>query len=130
MHNTDNRNIFFKVLLWLYGLLYILAGINHFISTPGYLTIMPKWLPAHAFLIYLSGLMEIVLGIMLLFSRTKKMAALLIILMLIAFLPAHIYMIQIAPFQLGKILVTPLIAWLRLPFQILLMGWAWYYYRD
>jgi len=130
MHNTDNRNIVFKTFLWIYGLLYILAGINHFISTPGYLTIMPKWLPAHVFLIYLSGLMEIVLGIMLLFSRTKKMAALLIILMLIAFLPAHIYMIQIAPFQLGKILVTPLIAWVRLPFQILLIGWAWYYYRD
>jgi uncharacterized membrane protein len=89
---------------------------------------MPKWLPAHAFLIYLSGMMEIVLGIMLLFSRTKKLAALFIILMLVAFLPAHIYMIQIAPFQLGKILVTPLIAWVRLPFQLLLIGWAWYYY--
>lgn len=130
MHNTDNRNIFFKTFLWIYGLLYILAGINHFISTSGYLTIMPKWLPAHAFLIYLSGVMEIVLGIMLLFSRTKKLAALLIIFMLIAFLPAHIYMIQIAPFQLGKILVTPLIAWVRLPFQILLIDWAWYYYQD
>lgn len=130
MQNTDNRNIIYKTFLGIYGLLYILGGINHFISTPAYHTIMPKWLPAHAFLIYLSGMMEIVSGIMLLFSRTKKLAALFIILMLVAFLPAHIYMIQIAPFQLGKILVTPLIAWVRLPFQLLLIGWAWYYYRK
>ncbi|WP_229676875.1 DoxX family protein [Pedobacter psychrotolerans] len=91
---------------------------------------MPKWLPAHGFLIYLSGVLEVILGIMLLFSRTKKLAALFIILMLIAFIPAHIYMIQIAPFLLGKILITPFMAWVRLPFQVLLIAWAWYYYRN
>ena len=130
MQNTDNLNILFKISLWIYGLLYILAGINHFISTSSYYTIMPKWLPAHGFLIYLSGVIEVVLGIMLLFSRTKKLAALLIIVMLIAFIPAHIYMIQIAPFLLGKFLITPLIAWVRLPFQAILIGWTWYYYRN
>ncbi|TCO30637.1 putative membrane protein [Pedobacter psychrotolerans] len=130
MQNTDNRNILFKIFLWIYSLLYILAGINHFIATPSYHIIMPKWLPAHGFLIYLSGVLEVILGIMLLFSRTKKLAALFIILMLIAFIPAHIYMIQIAPFLLGKILITPFMAWVRLPFQVLLIAWAWYYYRN
>lgn len=89
---------------------------------------MPKWLPYHEILIYLSGVIEICLGVLLLFSKTRKPASLGIILMLLAFLPAHIYMIQIAPFMLGKILVTPFIAWMRLPFQALFIGWAWYYY--
>ncbi|QNN40867.1 DoxX family protein [Pedobacter roseus] len=118
----------YKIFLWVYALLYILAGCNHFLSTAVYYGIMPKWLPAPGFLIYFSGVLEIVFGFLLLFKKTRKLAAVLIILMLIAFMPAHIYMIQKAPFMLGKIMVTPLIAWLRLPFQVLFMGWAWYYY--
>jgi len=118
----------YKIFLWVYALFYILAGCNHFLSAAVYYGIMPKWLPAPGFLIYLSGALEIVFGFLLLFKKTRKLAAVLIILMLIAFMPAHIYMIQKAPFMLGKIMVTPLIAWLRLPFQVLFMGWAWYYY--
>jgi uncharacterized membrane protein len=90
----------------------------------------PKWLPVPGFLIYFSGILEIVFGVLLLIKMTRKLAALLIILMLIAFLPAHIYMIQMAPFMLGKISVTPLMAWVRLPLQFLFIGWAWYYYKK
>jgi len=130
MHPTDNRTCSFKLFLWIYAFLYVFAGLNHFVSTEVYYAIMPKWLPAHSFLIYLSGSMEIVLGILLIFSRTRRLAAILLILMLIAFLPAHIYMIQIAPFLLGKFLITPFIAWVRLPLQVLFLGWSWYYYRN
>ncbi|RLJ76882.1 DoxX family protein [Pedobacter alluvionis] len=124
-----NRPIY-KIFLWVYALFYVLAGCNHFLSTAVYYVIMPKWLPAHGFLIYFSGVLEIVFGILLLIKKTRKFAAVLIILMLIAFIPAHIYMIQKAPFMLGKILITPFIAWARLPFQLLLIGWAWYYHKK
>jgi len=130
MHPTDNRPLTFKLFLSIYAIFYVLAGLNHFVSTDAYYAIMPKWLPAHSYLIYLSGITEIVSGILLLFSSTRKLAAMLLILMLIAFIPAHIYMIQMAPFMLGKILVTPFIAWARLPFQALFIYWAWYYYRN
>lgn len=130
MLNPDNRTFAYKLFLWIYAVFYIVAGINHFVSTDAYYAIMPKWLPAHSFLIFLSAAIEIILGIMLLFSKTRRLASISIILMLIAFLPAHIYMIQIAPFMLGKILVTPFIAWARLPLQVLFIGWAWYYYRN
>ncbi len=114
--------------LWVYALFYALAGCNHFLSTAAYYVIMPDWLPAPGFLIYFSGLLEIILGLSLLFKKSRKIAAVMIILMLIAFMPAHIYMIQKAPFMLGQIRVTQLIAWLRLPFQLLFIGWARYYY--
>lgn len=119
----------YKISLWIYAFFYVMAGCNHFLSTAVYYVIMPKWLPAPGFLIYFSGLSEIILGLSLLFKKTRKLAALLIILMLIAFIPAHIYMIQMAPFMMGNILVTPLIAWLRLPFQLVFIGWAWYYFK-
>lgn len=108
----------------------MMAGFNHFLSTEVYYEIMPKWLPVPMFLIYLSGITEIILGILLLFPKTRKSAALFIILMLVTFLPVHIYMIELAPFMLGKIHVTPLIAWARLPFQFVFICWAWYYYKK
>lgn len=130
MQNTDNPSLAFKFLLWIYALFYISAGFNHFLSTQGYYAIMPEWLPAHKFLIYFSGFSEITFGIMLLFKPTRKLAALLIILMLLAFLPAHIYMIQKAPFLLGSIKITPFIALARIPFQALFIWWAWIYTKN
>ncbi|MFC3560446.1 DoxX family protein [Pedobacter jamesrossensis] len=127
MQNTDKLSTTFKILLWIYALFYVLAGFNHFVSTEGYYAIMPEWLPSHKFLIYLSGILEIAFGIMLLFSRSRKLAAWLIILMLLAFMPAHIYMIQKAPFMLKSIEITPLIAWVRIPFQALFIWLAWIY---
>ncbi|WP_406823870.1 MauE/DoxX family redox-associated membrane protein [Pedobacter sp. KACC 23697] len=124
-----NRPIY-NFFLWIYALFYVLAGCNHFLSTSVYYVIIPKWLPAPGFLIYFSGISEIILGLLLLFNKTRRLASILIILMLIAFLPAHIYMIRKAPFMLGQIMVTPLIAWLRLPFQLVFIGWAWYYCKK
>lgn len=130
MQNTDNTSFTFKIFLWVYALFYTVAGFNHFISTPGYYAIMPEWLPAHKFLIYLSGLLEITFGIMLLFKRTRKLAGCLIILMLLAFIPAHIYMIQKAPFMLKSFEITPFIAWIRIPFQAFFIWWAWIYTKK
>jgi uncharacterized membrane protein len=124
-----NRPIY-KIFLWVYALFYILAGCNHFLSTAVYYVIMPEWLPAPGYLIYFSGVLEIVFGFLLLFKKTRKLAAVLILLMMIAFIPVHIYMIQKAPFMLGKIMITPLIAWLRLPIQLVFMGWAGYYCKK
>ena len=127
MQSTDNPSLTFKIFLCIYALFYIAAGFNHFLSTQGYYAIMPEWLPAHKFLIYLSGISEITFGVLLLFKRTRKLAAWLIILMLLAFMPAHIYMIQKAPFMLKSIEITPLIAWIRIPFQAFFIWWAWIY---
>jgi uncharacterized membrane protein len=69
---------------------------------------------------------------MLMFKSTRPYAAKGIILMLIAFVPVHIKMVQDAPFLLGgSITVTPLLAWLRLVvLQPLLILWAWWHISD
>ncbi|MCX2575800.1 DoxX family protein [Pedobacter sandarakinus] len=129
MKITLENTFWYKISIWIYGLFYVAAGINHFISTAFYDGIMPPWLPYHNMLIVLSGVIEIALGLLLLFSRTRQVAAILIILMLIAFLPAHIYMIKMAPYMLGKVMVTAFVAWVRIPIQLMLIAWAWYYCR-
>ncbi|GAA4923219.1 DoxX family protein [Mucilaginibacter defluvii] len=106
---------------------YLLAGINHFVHPASYIKIIPPYLPMPAVLNILAGAFEVLFALMLIFERTRKLAAHGIILMLIAFLPVHIDMVIHAPLQLGSITVTPLLAWIRLiALQPLLIAWAWW----
>ena len=113
--------------LVLQSILYIAAGINHFLNPQVYRKIMPAYLPAHNLLISASGIIEISLGIMLAFQPTRKLAACCIIAMLLAFIPAHIEMIRISGCSFKDPCLAFAIAWLRLiPGQLLLIAWAWY----
>lgn len=117
-----------KVSLVILIVVYIAAGINHFIHPNGYIKIIPHYLPQPEALNYVAGMCEFVFGSMLIFSSTRKWGALFLILMLAAFIPVHITMLQQAPLQVGKLYVTPLLAWLRLLMQPVLMLWlAWHF---
>lgn len=110
--------------------LYLVAGTNHFVHPTGYLKLIPPYLPFPKVLNLLSGFFELLFGLMLIYKPTRQYAVYGIILMLIAFIPAHIYMIQIAPFMLGKLLVTKTGAWVRLPLQAVLIIWAYWHRKD
>ena len=73
---------------------YIVAGINHFRNPAAYYRIIPGYLPNPYLINIVSGIAEIGLAILLIFPLTRKIAAYGIILMLIAFIPAHIEMIK------------------------------------
>ncbi len=112
------------ILKWLLAIGFILAGINHFFNSDFYLKMMPPVLPLHLFLIYLSGFFEIALGTLLLIPKCTKLAAWGLIALLIAVFPANIYMAlnpQVFPeFNL-------LALYLRLPLQLVLIGWAFWF---
>ncbi len=63
---------------------YIIAGVFHFINPKFYLAIMPRYLPYHLELVYLSGVCEIICGLLLFFKRTQSLGAWLTIALLIA----------------------------------------------
>ncbi|TSJ44177.1 DoxX family protein [Mucilaginibacter corticis] len=109
---------------------YLYTGINHFRNPASYIRIIPHYIPFPIFVNYLSGVIEICFGLLLAFKNTRTYATLGICLMLIAFLPVHIQMIIDAPFTLGTFTVTPLVAWLRLLLQPLLILWAWWYVKT
>jgi uncharacterized membrane protein len=119
-----------NILLVVMIIAYILAGTNHFKSPGGYIKIIPPYLSYPAVLNILAGVFEIAFGVMLMFPATRPFAAWGIVLMLIAFMPAHIYMIQKAPMKMGGLTITPLIAWARIPFQFLFAAWAWWYTKK
>ncbi len=102
---------------------YALAGIGHFIRPKSYMSIMPPYLPAHAALVFWSGVAELVLGLALLVPAWRFWAAWGIILLLIAVFPANVYMATGAKFQQ----ISPWIRWGRLPLQGVLIWWAYQY---
>lgn len=112
----------------LMGTLYFILGINHFVNPDFYLGVMPDYIPAHALLVALSGIAEILLGAGVCFQPTRRLSAWLIIAMLLAFMPVHIDMIVR---HADKFPDLPLLAvWLRIPLQALLIYWAWRYTRP
>lgn len=119
-----------KVSLIFLVILYLVAGTNHFVHPTGYLKLIPAYLPFPKILNLLAGFFELLFGLMLIFKSTRKYAVYGIIIILIAFIPAHIYMIRVAPFMLGKLLVTKAGAWLRLPLQAALIAWAYWHRKD
>ena len=111
---------------WAFAALFVVAGIGHFAATPFYLKIMPPYLPRPLTLVLLSGAIEVALGILLLFPRTTRLAALGLIALLVAVFPANMYVYQHRE-------MFPMPYWvhlLRLPLQGALIVWARSYARP
>lgn len=110
---------------------YTVAGILHFLLPNVYARAVPPQFPTPLGLVYLSGVAEVVLGIGLLFRRTRRASAWGIIALLIAVFPANVYMatsglvVEAVPDSLAG--VARIAAWARLPLQGVLVLWAWWY---
>ncbi|ADY28335.1 MULTISPECIES: DoxX family protein [Cellulophaga] len=110
--------------LYLMALLYVIAGIMHFIKPKIYTRIMPRYLPKHLLLVHISGIVEVVVGVGLLYTPTKNLAIYTLIAMLIVFLLVHFYMLSSKKAAAG---IPRYILLLRIPLQFALMYWAYYY---
>lgn len=112
--------------LYLMGAMYIIAGIFHFIKPKAYMRIMPRYLPSHKLLVYLSGLAEIILGVGVCLAATKNLAIIGISLMLFVFLLVHFYMLSSKKAGLN---LPKWILWFRVLLQFVLIWWALFYLR-
>ena len=116
-----------RVLLYVMSAAYCFAGFNHLLNPDFYLPIIPPGLPSPEWLNLLSGLFEIVLGVYLLEPRTRILSAWGIIALLVAVFPANVYMAQANVGPEGPGTGAGAANWLRLPFQIVFVVWAWWY---
>lgn len=75
---------------------------------------------------YASGALEVIFGIGVAFDRFRNVSIYGILVLLMLFIPSHIYFIQIGSCVDGGLCVPPWIAWVRLILvHPLLMFWAW-----
>jgi uncharacterized membrane protein len=115
------------LLKYLLGVFFILAGSNHFIHPAVYLKIMPPYLPWHSFLVSLSGICEMGLGLLVLIPPFTRFAGWGLIALLIAVFPANLHM-ALHPDYYPEF--RPGLLWLRLPLQLVLMAWVYACTRD
>jgi uncharacterized membrane protein len=102
------------------------AGIMHFVNPAFFLKIMPPYLPLHRELVLVSGVCELLLGILLLVPACSRWAAWGIVALLIAVFPANLHV-----FQHQELLpAPPLVHLLRLPLQGVFILWAYWYTRP
>lgn len=116
-----------KLLILTLGLFFIIAGLNHFLQPEFYYPLIPDYLPWLGFINYASGILEILLGLGILMPSSRKVSGWGILILMILFIPSHVYFIQIGSCVQGGLCVPAWLAWVRLAFiHPLLMVWAFY----
>lgn len=105
------------------GLTFIFTGATHFLMSGKFMEMMPPFIPAPLLMIYTSGFFEMLGGVGLIFPATKCPAAYGLVALLIAVFPANIY-VAYNNVQLGGFMNYSFYQWLRLPLQIILIGWT------
>ena len=88
------------ILALIYGIPFILIGIEHFREPQKFVDIVPKYMPFALFLVYLTGIMEILVGLGIIYPDTREITGRLTVLFLIAIYPANFNMwINDVPFN-------------------------------
>ena len=105
------------------GIGFIFAGVMHFINPDFYLAMMPPYLPWHEFLVYFSGIIEVVLGAMVVFGVQLRWAGIAMVLLLFAVFPANLHM-ALNPQDFPDVSTAAL--WGRLPFQVVFLLWVYF----
>ncbi|GAA4501540.1 DoxX family protein [Hymenobacter ginsengisoli] len=109
---------------WLrYGLalLFVSAGVLHFIRPVVFERIVPPALPAPRLLVLLSGVAEVAGGLGLLLPASRRWAGWGLLALLVAVFPANVYMVGLA----DELHLPAWVLWARLPLQPLLMWAVW-----
>ncbi len=105
------------------GLLFVIAGVLHFIFTSAYASIVPPVLPAPRMLVWISGLAEIAGGVGLMIPSLRAAAGWGLVALLIAVFPANVYMAMREPVA-GGLQIPSWALWARLPLQAVLIWWV------
>lgn len=118
--HASRRRIFSIATL---SLLFVAAGVNHFVSPDVYLKIMPEYLRWPLALVYVSGFFEIAGGVGMAIHRIRWAAGWGLIALLFAVFPANVHMVMNSG-EFASIPLWVLVA--RLPLQGLLIAWVWW----
>ena len=107
----------------------IAAGVLHFVSPAGFVRIVPRYLPAHLLLVYVSGFFEVLFGAGLLVPQTRRLSGWGLIALYLAVFPANLNM-ALNRMGFGDETGPLWILWARLPLQLVLIALAYWFTKD
>ncbi|GAA5509038.1 hypothetical protein Rcae01_04507 [Novipirellula caenicola] len=108
------------------GMMLMLTGSSHFVRTQQMTQMLPEFMPLRYEAVLITGILEWVLALLVVFPATRPTAAVAVLVMLMAFLPVNIYSAWVeAPVGGHQWGISYLI--LRIPLQLFIAGWVWYW---
>lgn len=110
-----------RVLTYLFGAFMIFGGINHFLKPAMYFPFFPDYMPKEI-LNYLTGIIEIMVGIGVFIPKYRKKASFGILILMVLFLPFHIWDV----FSDKPAIGSHQASLVRLPVQFLFIFLAWF----
>lgn len=108
------------------ALVFLFTAIGHFVQPQPMVDMLPPWVPGRLPIIYLTGLLEIAGAIGLLLPRLAWLAGLCLIAFLILVLPSNIYA-ALKRVGMGGHRQGPAYLWWRVPLQLMLIGWTYWF---
>jgi uncharacterized membrane protein len=108
------------------AIMLLFTGSAHFYKTGEMVQMMPEFLPLKTELVYFTGILEIIGAIGLIKQRTATLASIALILFFLAVLPANVVG-SMKRVQLGGMENGPAYLYFRIPFQLLLIWWTYYF---
>ncbi|PWK77409.1 putative membrane protein [Mucilaginibacter oryzae] len=115
-------NVAMMLMLWF-------ASLGHFMFTRGMIMMMPSFIPFKVGLVYLTGIMEIILGPMLVINAARHIAGITLLVMFVLMLPANINAaIKHVDIEKGTYNGSGTGYLLfRIPLQVLFIAWVLYF---
>jgi uncharacterized membrane protein len=115
--------------IYVMSFMYIFIGTKHFTDPQYFLDIVPPQLPSKLFLVYLTGLIEVVGGAAILSPKSRKVGAYFLIFLLVFVFPANIYL-YVSDTPQNLLGITKTDALIRMPFQIPLIILAYWHSKK
>ncbi|MEM6839354.1 MAG: hypothetical protein AAF609_21230 [Cyanobacteria bacterium P01_C01_bin.120] len=108
-----------------FAALFIFTDISHFALAEGMMQMLPEWVPGRYPIIYITGIMEILLGLNFLWPSVRRLSGLLTLAFLVAVLPSNIYA-ALNSVDFGGNINGPRYLFFRVPLQLFLLWWVWF----
>lgn len=107
----------------------LFTAIGHFKFSDGMAKMIPSFIPLKKEIVMVTGILEILAGMALLFPQIRYFAGVFLIIFFVAILPANIYAaIHHLDYQKGTYDGNGIkYLWFRIPMQLFLISWVWFF---
>ena len=108
-----------------FAALFLFTGVSHFTLAGGMVQMLPEWVPGRYPIIYLTGIIEMALGLGFLWPTVRRTSGLLSLAFLMAVFPSNLYA-ALNSVDFGGNVNGPRYLFFRVPPQLFLLWWVWF----